>query len=114
MNNQDWRQDHMTLKAHWETVYRTKASDQVGWYQQDPSTSLRLLQACGLALNTCLIDVGGGYSRLVDNLIARGLRCLTVLPLQPVVLYLQFTSTAEADLCLPESQPARQLAHSDR
>lgn len=44
-----------------------------------PSISLRLLEASGLTVETCVLDVGGGNSRLVDYLAARGLDCLAVL-----------------------------------
>ena len=35
-----------TRHAHWERVYTTKDSDQVSWYQPEPATSLRLIEAC--------------------------------------------------------------------
>jgi SAM-dependent methyltransferase len=44
-----------------------------------PAISLRLLEAAGLTAATCVLDVGGGDSRLIDELAARGLDCLAVL-----------------------------------
>jgi len=35
----------MDRKAHWERTYTTKASDAVSWFQPEPLTSLRLLDA---------------------------------------------------------------------
>jgi SAM-dependent methyltransferase len=64
---------------HWNHVYETKESNAVSWYQAAPSTSLRLLQAAGLAAESCVIDVGAGDSRLVDTLLDLGLNCVTVL-----------------------------------
>lgn len=40
--------------------------------------SLRLLDKAGMTDDTCVLDVGGGDSRLVDHLAARGLTCLAV------------------------------------
>lgn len=42
----------MDRKAHWETVYTTKAPDAVGWFQAEPTVSSRLLDAVGLTPNT--------------------------------------------------------------
>ena len=42
----------MDTKTHWERVYSTKAGDEVSWYQATPTTSLRLLDAAGIAPGT--------------------------------------------------------------
>lgn len=73
-------------RAHWERVYQTKAEDAVSWFQADPARSLMLLDGAGLAPDSCVIDVGGGDSRLVDRLLARGLRCVTVLDISVTAL----------------------------
>ena len=41
--------------------------------------SLRMLDAAGMSADTCVVDIGGGDSRLIDALILRGLHCLAVL-----------------------------------
>ncbi len=41
--------------------------------------SLRMMDSAGLTADTCVIDVGGGCSRLVDQLVARKLTCLAIL-----------------------------------
>lgn len=38
----------MDRKEHWEQIYTTKASDEVSWFQPEPLTSLRLLDAAGV------------------------------------------------------------------
>jgi hypothetical protein len=38
----------MDRKQHWEHVYQTRDSTEVSWFQADPTTSLRLLDAGGL------------------------------------------------------------------
>jgi methyltransferase family protein len=69
----------MNREAHWDTVYSTKAENQVSWFEALPSVSLEMIDAAGVAPETCLIDVGGGESHLIDVLLARGLECLAVL-----------------------------------
>ena len=39
----------MDRKGHWEHVYETKGSADVSWFQAEPATSLRLLDAGGLS-----------------------------------------------------------------
>jgi hypothetical protein len=63
---------------HWETVYATKAADTVSWYQPSPTPSLDALNRIR-STKSGLIDVGGGASSLVDCLLERGWRDLTVL-----------------------------------
>ena len=69
----------MTVKQHWDTVYGTKGERDVSWFEASPVVSLQLIEAVGLAGQTCVLDVGGGESRLVDALLARGVTCIAVL-----------------------------------
>ncbi len=71
---------------HWESVYRNKASDEVSWFQPHAASSLRLIQESGVGLDAQIIDVGGGASVLVDNLLDAGYRHLTVLDLSESAL----------------------------
>jgi len=42
----------MDRKAHWDRVYATKASEEVSWFQPEPTVSLRLLERSGLTVAT--------------------------------------------------------------
>lgn len=72
--------------THWETVYRQKASTAVSWYRPHLDVSLMLLDQAGLSSASRIIDVGGGASTLVDDLIGRGLVDITVLDLSAASL----------------------------
>jgi 2-polyprenyl-3-methyl-5-hydroxy-6-metoxy-1,4-benzoquinol methylase len=65
-------------KAHWEKVYSTKAPDAVSWYRAHLETSLALIERAATPADS-IIDVGGGESTLVDDLLLRGFKNLTVL-----------------------------------
>ncbi|HEU0223970.1 MAG TPA: class I SAM-dependent methyltransferase [Steroidobacteraceae bacterium] len=65
--------------AHWEQVWRTRAPREVSWYQPEPTVSLELIEAAGIAQDSGIIDVGGGASLLVDRLLDRGYSNLAVL-----------------------------------
>jgi hypothetical protein len=68
----------MTRQQHWDRIYFGN-TERLSWCEAVPTVSLRLMEAAGLTADTCVLDVGGGDSRLVDVLVARGLRCLAVL-----------------------------------
>jgi len=76
----------MDRKQHWEQVYVTKAPDSVSWFQGHAEQSLRLIHNTGLGKNAAIVDVGGGASTLVDDLVAEGYTDLTVLDLSAAAL----------------------------
>lgn len=65
-------------ESHWNSVYASKAPDAVSWYAPHLDTSLRLIKRVAPKW-PAIIDVGGGESTLVDDLLAEGYRYLTVL-----------------------------------
>ena len=73
-------------KEHWETVYTTKATDEVSWFQPHAQLSLDLIKAATSDKDAGIIDVGGGASTLVDDLLAEGYRDLSVLDLSAAAL----------------------------
>jgi len=76
----------MQSRDHWEKVYTTKAADAVSWFQPHAHVSLELIKATGAAHDAAIIDVGGGASTLVDDLLANGYTDLTVLDLSAAAL----------------------------
>jgi len=76
----------MQQKEHWEKVYATKAANAVSWFQEHADLSLRLIRACGVTAESSIIDVGGGASTLVDDLLTDGFQNLTVLDLSGAAL----------------------------
>jgi hypothetical protein len=56
-------------KQHWETVYSTKSSDAVSWYQPHADRSLQLIQATSLGPQAKVIDVSDDASTLMDDLL---------------------------------------------
>jgi 2-polyprenyl-3-methyl-5-hydroxy-6-metoxy-1,4-benzoquinol methylase len=64
--------------GHWEQVYETRSTDEVSWFQAEPSVSRRLVEDA-VGTHGSVVDVGAGASRLVDLLLDDGFRDLTVL-----------------------------------
>jgi 2-polyprenyl-3-methyl-5-hydroxy-6-metoxy-1,4-benzoquinol methylase len=69
----------MDTKTHWEKIYATKAPEAVSWYRSHLETSLALIERAANASSATIIDVGGGESTLVDDLLARGYANITIL-----------------------------------
>ncbi|MDP3508829.1 MAG: class I SAM-dependent methyltransferase [Candidatus Melainabacteria bacterium] len=69
----------MDEKQHWEGVYNTKAADAVSWYQPHLEKSLQFILNAAPSRLTQIIDVGGGESTLVDDLIKAGYKNTSVL-----------------------------------
>lgn len=76
----------MQSRDHWEKVYTTKSTDAVSWFQPHADVSLDLIKTTGAGLDAAIIDVGGGASTLVDDLLANGYTDLTVLDLSAAAL----------------------------
>jgi ubiquinone/menaquinone biosynthesis C-methylase UbiE len=78
----------MATAAHWEEVYRTKDAKAVSWYRPHLDTSLVFIASCTLPLDASILDVGGGASTLVDDLLDRGYTRVTILDLASASLSL--------------------------
>lgn len=76
----------MDSKMHWEKVYSTKAPNEVSWYQPHLETSLALISRAAGANSASIIDVGGGESTLVDDLLARGYQTITILDISQTAI----------------------------
>lgn len=73
-------------KNHWENIYKTKNLEDVSWYQEKPQTSLDFITYFNVTPNHKIIDIGGGDSFLVDNLLAMGYSDITVLDISAAAL----------------------------
>jgi len=73
-------------KKHWENIYRTKALNEVSWYQPIPETSLNFIENAHISKDSAIIDVGGGDSFLVDNLLKQGYTNITVLDISEAAI----------------------------
>lgn len=71
---------------YWENVHHDKDQDGVSWWQSVPGLSLDLVDRTGVAPNEPIIDVGAGWSTLVDHLLERGYQDLTAVDLSATAL----------------------------
>jgi hypothetical protein len=64
--------ESMDAQTHWESIYGKKAADSLSWYRPHLETSLELIEQAAPEVSASIIDIGGGESTLVDDLLARG------------------------------------------
>jgi SAM-dependent methyltransferase len=76
----------MDTKDHWEQVYSKTDADALSWFQLHAEQSLRLISDTGLPGTASIIDIGGGASMLVDDLLAHGYSHLSVLDLSAAAM----------------------------
>jgi ubiquinone/menaquinone biosynthesis C-methylase UbiE len=76
----------MQSKEHWERVYTTKATDAVSWFQESATQSIDFINKSKVPLSASIIDIGGGASILIDNLVAKSYSNLSVLDLSGAAL----------------------------
>ena len=74
------------LAAHWDHAYAQGEATR-SWYEPGPVMSLRMIDAAGVSADVSVVDIGGGTSRLVDSLLARGHRDLTVVDISESALH---------------------------
>jgi 2-polyprenyl-3-methyl-5-hydroxy-6-metoxy-1,4-benzoquinol methylase len=77
---------HLDSKAHWEGIYQRNAPDAVSWYRPHLETSIELIERVAGSREASIIDVGGGESTLVDDLLARGYHRVTVLDISETAI----------------------------
>ena len=94
----------MESKSHWEKVYTTKATDAVSWYQPHATLSLGLIQKVAQGKKVRVIDVGGGASTLVDDLLDAHVGEVSVLDISSAALQVA------QDRLGPQAQQVRWIA----
>jgi len=59
------------LTEHWDKTY-TRDINKLGWYEEKPEPSLRLIKKCKLKKDASILNVGAGVTTLVDELLKQG------------------------------------------
>lgn len=71
---------------HWNTVYKTNEDEKLGWYEDHPESTLRLIDKCHLSPDAAILSVGAGTSTLIDSLLDRGFTNIIANDLSEVAL----------------------------
>ena len=76
----------MQDRGHWDRVHGAREPDAASWYRPHLERSLAFVEAAGPGPDAGIIDVGGGASSFVDDLLDRGFRDITVLDISAAAI----------------------------
>jgi SAM-dependent methyltransferase len=76
----------MNDRDHWNQAYINSLPNRLGWYRPSLETPLEWIRELAVPFDSRIIDVGGGASTLVDDLLADGYRSITVLDISDQAL----------------------------
>lgn len=76
----------MQTSEHWEDIYRNKRFDAVSWYAPHLGESLRLIEHLCPDKTAAIVDIGGGESTLVDDLMQRHYLDVSVLDISATAI----------------------------
>ena len=68
----------MSTRQHWDDVYTTKAPEAVSWYRPHVEQSLSWVDDLSLPNSAHIVDIGGGASTFVDDLLERDFESVSV------------------------------------
>lgn len=68
----------MSRNAHWQRIYGEREPTEVGWYTEHLKDSIAMIRSVA-GVTAKIIDIGGGASTLVDDLLTEGYRDVSVL-----------------------------------
>lgn len=69
----------MSQRGHWEEIYTSRSPAEVSWYEPVPFMSRKLVVEALEEGAESVIDIGGGASSLVDELLDLGVKRVAVL-----------------------------------
>lgn len=76
----------MEMKSHWEHVYASNDVTSVSWFQAHSELSIQIIEDTGIPNDGKILDVGGGASTLVDDLLDRHFTNISVLDISASAL----------------------------
>jgi len=65
------------MKEHWNKIYSSNDIRGLGWYEETPAPSIKLLSKCDIGKEAAILDVGAGATTLIDYLISDGYTNIT-------------------------------------
>lgn len=73
-------------QSHWDKVYQSKSFDSVSWYMPHLNESIHLIDMLCPDRTSAIVDIGGGESTLVDDLLSKGYLNLSVLDISATAI----------------------------
>jgi len=67
-------------------MYSSNDTRILGWYEETPTPSIKLLSKCNISKDAAILDVGAGATTLIDFLINNGYTNITVVDISEVAI----------------------------
>lgn len=74
------------MKKHWNEIYTYLDADELGWYEEVPESSIKLLSKCKIDKNEPILDIGTGESTFIGYLIEQGFKNIIVVDISDIAL----------------------------
>jgi cyclopropane fatty-acyl-phospholipid synthase-like methyltransferase len=74
------------MKEHWDNVYASKEVDKLGWYEEAPAPSIKLLSHCNISKDGPILDIGSGSTTLIDYLIKQRHKSIIAVDISAIAL----------------------------
>ncbi len=73
-------------EKHWNNTYQKTPVSNLGWYEEDPIPSMRLIEQCKLPKDALIFNAGAGASNLIEHLLNKGYSNIIVNDIAAVAL----------------------------
>lgn len=60
------------FENHWNNAYQKTAIDKLGWYEENPISSMDLILECNLPKDALIFNAGAGAANLIELLLHKG------------------------------------------
>ena len=86
LNSGESEKINYDFEKHWNAAYQKSPITNLGWYEENPKTSLELITACNLPIEALIFNAGAGATTLIVELLAKGFKNLVVNDISSVAL----------------------------
>ena len=66
------------FEKHWNNAYKKTPVNSLGWYEENPAPSLKLITKCDLQKNSIIFNAGVGAATIIEHLLDNGYTNLIV------------------------------------
>lgn len=60
------------FEKHWNNAYQKSPITNLGWYEENPTPSIELIEFCNLPKDALIFNAGAGATTLIAELLAKG------------------------------------------
>ncbi|MFO7674398.1 MAG: class I SAM-dependent methyltransferase [Lutibacter sp.] len=86
MNENPDENEKVDFKKHWNAAYQKSPITNLGWYEENPTPSVELIESCNLPKEALIFNAGAGATTLISELLAKGYENIVVNDISAVAL----------------------------